>query len=172
MIDARCVKGFYYKHLTTTSTFLNSVAMAVWWYLFLYRGGQTQKNDRSCIFDSKCNQGDQISHSQRNHVLRAHHCIISQYTQIYSHYQTWAILATIKIHYTNERIWSGIPWKDIDPQQLLQHKTYHTCEWASVVISNLSDIPCILWLKYQMYISKYYHIQCRKVNELYRTSSK
>ena len=85
MIDARCVKGFDYKHLTTTFTFLNSVAMAVWWYLFLYRGGQTQKNDRSCIFDSKCNQGDQISHSQRNHVLRAHHCIISQYTQIYSH---------------------------------------------------------------------------------------
>ena len=69
--------GFY--------TFLNSVATAVWWYLFLYRGGQTQKNDRSCIFDSKCNQGDQISHSQRNHVLRTHDCIISYYTQIYSH---------------------------------------------------------------------------------------
>ena len=99
MIDARCVKGFYYKHLTTTSTFLNSVAMAVWWYLFLYRGGQTQKNDRSCIFDSKCNQGDQISHSQRNHVLRAHHCIISQYTQIYSH------VITINRHIKLERYW-------------------------------------------------------------------
>jgi len=97
-------KGFDYKHLTTAFTFLNSVAMAVWWYLFLYRGGQTQKNDRSCIFDSKCNQGDQISHSQRNHVLRTHDCIISYYTHIYSHVtinKAWAILAIIEIQITN-----------------------------------------------------------------------
>ena len=139
-------KGFDYKHLTTTFTFLNSVATAVWWYLFLYRGGQTQKNDRSCIFDSKSNQGYQISHSIKEPCFKD---TLLYYFTIYTNLVAWrAILAIIKIHYTNECIWSGKPWKDIDPQQLLQHKTYHTCEWASVVISNLSDIPCILWLKY------------------------